>query len=867
MAQDEGKQEEEKFDFTREGEVLGYISLDQARVLAMRTAREAPGDYGRRFRDSTMAFDVVEADETEDHYVITISFRPEGEFAGRPGREQFFIEKEGAVALRQVLGLPGRTGWRRIPLGLVAIGLVAVVGAVIGGVFAATSGGEDNGLQSQAVASPTSLPEVAVAALTTASTTAPVAVPPVVPTAPPTPARPSSTAVPLLAPTPTPLPATTLTPPTNAINDAAPPSGSVAFRDHYYLTVPQPMTWVNAVAYSNSLGGHLVTISDEDENRFVADLAQEKGLPQTFWIGLSDEVQEGSFLWVTGESSIYSNWYSGEPNNEGNEDYVEMGFETRYTWNDKYADRSQPFVVEFEPRSDGGAIVTTASTPNFTVTALPESSATWPLDDEYDGFVSQSDDPLAPWSGTSVQFRGSEDGGSAERLGAASLVYRYRLEFDQVGTLSSVSVAGAAFNGPDSILRVLDENMDVLGSVETFGENSFLTHTVEIPNVRGTVFFIDEFDTSGSWRYRESITVNGLVPERDGDRTAIPADAVPFRGNWYLVVSASTGWEQAKRHAEFLGGHLVTIGDEAENLFVAGLAEAQGLDTIRIGLTDQVSEGSFVWANGEALSYTNWPPGQPDNARYGATDEDYVELITFSDDFFQRLQWNDVPDFTVAYVVEFEGYPIPILPPAGLVAWWPGEGNANDIVGGNNGTLMNGATFAPGVVGQAFSFDGDGYVDAGNDPTFDLTNALTLVAWIRTDGTEGHQTVVSYYSPYEIGFFDYKLEFLPGFVGGASTVHREAPGGTVLVGGAWYHVAVTWDGATITSYVNGEPDRIASYNNSLNAGSKGLNIGRASTGIGYFKGLIDEVTIYNRALTTDEIKAVYDAGSAGMVKP
>ena len=41
-----------------------------------------------------------------------------------------------------------------------------------------------------------------------------------------------------------------------------------------------------------------------------------------------------------------------------------------------------------------------------------------------------------------------------------------------------------------------------------------------------------------------------------------------------------------------------------------------------------------------------------------------------------------------------------IQPPAGLVSWWAGDGNANDIVGGNDGTLVNGATFAPGMVGQ-----------------------------------------------------------------------------------------------------------------------------------------------------------------------
>ena len=83
MVEDEGKQEEEKFEFTPEGESLGYISLDQAEVLAMRTARETPGAYGRRFRNVPMAFEVAEEEDTEDHY-----FRPEGEFAGRAGRER-----------------------------------------------------------------------------------------------------------------------------------------------------------------------------------------------------------------------------------------------------------------------------------------------------------------------------------------------------------------------------------------------------------------------------------------------------------------------------------------------------------------------------------------------------------------------------------------------------------------------------------------------------------------------------------------------------------------------------------------------------------------------------------------------------------
>ena len=64
--------EQEKFDFTAEGE--RYISLDEARVLAMRTALESPGDYGRNFRRVAMVFEVSSLEETDDFYEVILSF-------------------------------------------------------------------------------------------------------------------------------------------------------------------------------------------------------------------------------------------------------------------------------------------------------------------------------------------------------------------------------------------------------------------------------------------------------------------------------------------------------------------------------------------------------------------------------------------------------------------------------------------------------------------------------------------------------------------------------------------------------------------------------------------------------------------------
>jgi len=87
----------------------------------------------------------------------------------------------------------------------------------------------------------------------------------------------------------------------------------------------------------------------------------------------------------------------------------------------------------------------------------------------------------------------------------------------------------------------------------------------------------------------------------------------PATGNWYDVVSsgANGSWQNAENNAIALGGHLVTTNNAAEEIW---LRTNFGTQRFWIGFNDVASEGNFVWSSGEAVTYTNWGGGEPNNA-------------------------------------------------------------------------------------------------------------------------------------------------------------------------------------------------------------------------------------------------------------
>lgn len=110
------------------------------------------------------------------------------------------------------------------------------------------------------------------------------------------------------------------------------------------------MTWTEAKAYCESLGGHLAVITSEEENALVTSMLLTRS---DYWIGASDADDEGNWVWVTGEEWNYQNWYPGQPDNylSGQEDYLCMVTSRNGQWNDASdagATASLGFVCEWE---------------------------------------------------------------------------------------------------------------------------------------------------------------------------------------------------------------------------------------------------------------------------------------------------------------------------------------------------------------------------------------------------------------------------------------------------------------------------------------------------------------------------------------
>jgi hypothetical protein len=234
--------------------------------------------------------------------------------------------------------------------------------------------------------------------------------------------------------------------------------------------------------------------------------------------------------------------------------------------------------------------------------------------------------------------------------------------------------------------------------------------------------------------------------------------------------------------------------------------------------------------------------------------------------------------------------------PTNIVGWWPGDGNANDIIGTNNGTLLGGATATNvGMVAQCFRFNGiTNYVEITNSSVLE-PSTLTVECWVKftslnnasQTANAGHQyivfkqnTVSGIYQNFGIAYGLGKDRYpnVTTFTNGdgfyfnvmdSKGNYPEVDATNVIATNVWYHLAGVRGSNYIQLYVNGQfQGQVAAPNAQYYNGHWPVYFG--TTGESYWdgklNGMLDEVSFYNRPLSNNEIAAIYNAGAGGKCK-
>ncbi len=332
-------------------------------------------------------------------------------------------------------------------------------------------------------------------------------------------------------------------------------------------------------------------------------------------------------------------------------------------------------------------------------------------------------------------------------------------------------------------------------------------------------------------------------------------------------------------------------------------AEAVAADKAVLAITyapgdsaSHVTQNLTLLSTGPCGTTNTWESGNTDviandgtvtRPENGSGDAEVTMTATIS-----KNAANDTKDFVLT-VKEMEL--IGTVPRDGLVGEWlfsdAGVATTGDTSGNNNTGTVNGATAAAdrfGNAGKAYSFDGnDDSIDAGNNDSIKIdTNDFTLSIWINTtkhsSTSSDHKSSGSliYKGAYasNLGYWLYIRGDEYGSIGGKASVEIDSgeccgtnleiddSGIVTINNGEWHHIIFVADrDGTGSLYIDGNyfySEAISDENDSLN-NNINLIFGMTPYGLG-FNGFLDDIRIYNRALSADEISALYHEGGWDM---
>lgn len=210
-----------------------------------------------------------------------------------------------------------------------------------------------------------------------------------------------------------------------------------------------------------------------------------------------------------------------------------------------------------------------------------------------------------------------------------------------------------------------------------------------------------------------------------------------------------------------------------------------------------------------------------------------------------------------------------------LVLYLPFEEGKGEITKdqsqtGLEGSLNNGVKWTEeGKVGNALVFERDGYVEIPASDVLNIVNEITMEAWILPDGVQADSDLYGRRTSGNVG--GYCMQWTNGMI--ETWIHIGGWQGTrdkqtlTPEPGEWKHVAGVYDGKQVSQYVDGELDIEFPLSGEIGSVSEVFRVGQAQTGLESMVGIIDEVAVYNRALSLEEIRQDMNKGIKAAVSP
>jgi hypothetical protein len=390
-----------------------------------------------------------------------------------------------------------------------------------------------------------------------------------------------------------------------------------------------------------------------------------------------------------------------------------------------------------------------------------------------------------------------------------------------------VSLAASGAVGAASLSwQAASDNQGVVAyNVHRSGQPAFTPSAANLAGRTGSLSFMD-FGMAGRYYYKVTAedAAGNVGPPSNEAQADIAADTVPPSVSITQPANGST-----------VSGLTTISAGASDDVAIVGVQFL--LDGAPLGTEDTTPPYSMVWSTTAAANGSHALSARARDAGGNQTTSAAVSITvanTVSSGLVASFGFNEASGTTVL-----------------------------DSSGANNhGTITSATLTTAGKFGGALSFNGaSSWVTVPDAPSLDLTNGLTLEAWVNPSALSGWRTVLLKESTGTLSYALYANDNTPNpaltvRIGGAD---RSAVGTSALPLNTWTHLAATYDGAQLRLYVNGVQAGSRAQTGTMMVSAGPLRIGGNAVWTEFFAGRIDEVRVYNRALSAAEIQADMNA--------